>query len=562
MSLETVDATSKHAQDRTTLHAQMPELRLQPDEELVAVENIISRPPDRHLSVLRAIMGLAAASTPQEIGSHGPSNAANVIEHNQAIAELDLYGVFFPRDAHVVASFLFARYPALARATVRESLRSTGVRDNLESTGLRDEQELWKVPHEIRNGDTDPIARRLADEKDWGWPYYGAVDTTPKNVKAIAELALDEESGGLTFLQESYTGLDNQEHSIEEALQGHIGWIRKRMGLNPEGLVESLWMNPKHHANQTWVDSPDSFFHADGSWAQHHPEKGWGVASVELQAEVYDALIGTAAVYRKLIATAEGPRKQFLETEIVDLDARAARLRAVVLDKFWVEDPDHYGGFFARGTDRSEDGNLRPLAIRTSDMGHLLNSGILDGDDPEVVRKREAVIRNLFSPEMLCPSGIRTLSTDSVRYWEDRYHDGTSWPWVTYYIALGMQRHGYYGLSYDLKQRAWSVYDSTKILPEYASGSDDPTKRLITKKVTVRFSPPIAGIELQAIGQPPQEIQAWTAAAILAMKYEEGERLNARLRPHRKTGNEAPIAATDPVKQRFEQTILATLLVA
>jgi glycogen debranching enzyme len=534
----------------------MPNLDL--NETILDVMHFTPTMPARHLPALKSIMRLTAAPRSKEIGLHGPSNAANATEEKRDVAELNLYDVFFPRDAHVVAGFLREKHPELTKATIMESLRFTGVRENLRSTGLKDEQELWKVPHEIRDGENDPIAVRLSQEKDWGWPYYGAVDTTVKNVKAIASVALDESAGGEGFLQEGYIGLDDREHTVGEALQGHLNWIRKRMDLNPEGLVESLWTNPKHHANQTWADSPDAFFHADGSWAEHHPDKNWGVASIELQAETYDALRGAIELYTRQIGHVEGERKKFLETEIQDLTARSKNLRTVVVDKFWVEDPEHFGGFFARGTDRDEEGNLRSLDVRSSDMGHLLNSEILKGDDPDTAQKREAVIRNLFSSEMLSPSGIRTLSTDSARYWEERYHGGNSWPWSTYYIALGLQKHGYYGLAHELKKRIWDLYDQTKILPEYASGSADPDKRLVARKIVIH-DPTIEAEPTHAIGQPAQEIQAWTAAAVLAMKYEEGERVNSRLRPHRATDKEVPTKATDSNKQQLENEILVAL---
>src|SRR5690606_35785925 len=112
----------------------------------------------------------------------------------------------------------------------------------------------------------------------------------------------------------------------------------------------------------------------------------------------------------------------FLQDEVDDLLARAAKLRHTVLSNFWIVDKNHYGGYFARGTDRTTRGKLHPLAVRSSDMGHVLNSKLLDGSDPDIVSKREAVIKNLFSPEMLCPSGIRTVASDSIRYYEDKYH--------------------------------------------------------------------------------------------------------------------------------------------
>lgn len=536
------------------LRDQVPHLRLTKDERVVDLQEFELSFPPKHISTVKAVEDLTAAPRFTEIGMHGPSNAANATEANKEVGELNLYSTFFPRDAHIVAQFLDLRFPELTLATIKESLKYTGVRENLRGPGLKDEQEAWKVPHEIRDGENDPIALRLTEEKDWGWPYYGAIDTTGKNVKAIARVCLGDSSENLDFLLETYTGLDGKEHTVDDALQGHVNWIRKRLDLNNEGLLEAIWINPKHHANQTWADSTYAFHHEDGSWPLHHPERNWGVAPVELQAETYDALIGARDVYQAKIKEGSDNMPQselhHLQAEIEDLTHRAGRLKETVLSEFWIEDENKYGGFFARATDRDNEGNLRPMAIRSSDMGHLLNSGILDGDDSAIVAKREAVIKNIFSPEMLGINGIRTLSSDSLRYDQDKYHGGTSWPWVTYYIALGLERHGLYGLSYELKKRAWSLYEATKILPEYGTGSNDPGERLVTKKVTIYDS--TAPEKVHEVGQPGQEIQAWTAAAILAMKYEQGDRI---FRPEQAV----PIQALAEDQQIFEQGILDSL---
>lgn len=539
----------------TDLRDQVPRIKLTDDERVIDIKEFDLVFPDKHLSVVKAVEGLTAAPKVGDIGKFGPSNAANATESNKDIEELNLYNVFFPRDAHIVAQFLYQRFPQLTVATIKESLTYTGVRENLRGPGPKDEQEAWKVPHEIRDGEKDPIAVRLSQEKDWGWPYYGAVDTTGKNVNAIARVCLDESRGGLDFLSETYKGLDGKEHTVDDALQGHVNWIRKRLDFNKDGILEALWINPKHHANQTWADSTYAFHHADGSWPMHHPEKNWGVAPVELQAETYDALLGARDVYQaKLGALSDSlsqDERKHLESEIEDLSMRAERLKETVFTKFWVEDEEKFGGFFARGTDRDEEGNLRPMAIRSSDMGHLLNSRLLDGDEPEIVEKREAVIRNLFSPEMLGINGIRTLSSDSLRYDQDKYHGGTSWPWVTYYTALGLERHGLYGLSYELKKRAFSLYEATKILSEYGTGSDKENERLVTQKVTIFDA--TAPEKIHEVGQPGQEIQAWSAAAMLAMKYEQGDRI---FRPE----NAVPIQAIDEKDRIFEQEVLEPLV--
>lgn len=505
--------------------------RLQPDETLLEVHEIEITPPERHLSTIDALTTLTKVKYLKDIGTRGPANAAATRPEDRNNHDLDKFNHAFPRDAHVMAGFVFEYHPHLTEATVIISLEKTGITNNYDNpVGNLDEQEVGKVPHELLDAG-HPTAIELTQRKQWGWPYYGAIDTTGKNVIAINRL-VSHKDFGLNFLSKEYVGRDNQKHTVLHGLEQNVAWITGRMDRNPEGLIECLDKNPLHHANQTWADSPESYHHADGSWAEYHTELNLGVASVEVQAETYDALRGAAEVYEKL--------GRF--DEAIDLHTRADRLRTVVLDKFWVKDEEHFGGYFARGTDRDANGNLRPLDIRSSDMGHLLNSGILDDtDDPilneEIKYKREAIIQNLFSKEMLCPSGIRTLSTDSIRYSDGRYHNGTSWPWTSYFIAQGLDRHGFHDRADELKKCIWDNYDATKMFGEYASGSSDPAQRIVTQKIKVR-NETLPNESEYHISRPAQIIQGWTAMAIYMIKREYAERVTAqKLTRNRMLGN-------------------------
>ena len=540
-----------------SIEQQTPQFSCLPNETIEEIQHVELQQPDRHMSVIKAIHSLTASRRSNEVGLNGPSNAANASETNKNVPEMNLYSRFYPRDAHVVAEILHETHPALTEATIMASLAHTGVRENLRAPhGPQDEQERGKVPHEIRDVD-DPHVLERAKSKDRAYPYYGAIDTTGKNMRAIARRSLENPPESLDFLHKEFEARNGKKYTVEEGLRAHVNWIRKRMDMNKEGLVESLWINKKHHANQSWADSPDAFHHEDGSWAAHHPEKNWGVAALEVQAETYDALLDTADVYAHLCEQADGIEKDHLRTEIDDLTRRAEKLRSVILQEFWVDDPEHYGGYFARGTDRDEHGTLRPLRIRSSDMGHLLMSRVLDGDEEEVSAKREAVIRNLFSKEMLCPNGIRTLASDSLRYREDAYHNGSSWPWTSYYIAKGLEKHGYHGLAHEMKKRVWSFYDETKTLAEYGTGSGDTSRRINTDTQILVFDSslneePIYHFSQHKIVQPPQEMQAWTVAALLAMKKEYGASV---LYPELAT----PLHTTDPAKSSLESELLSAL---
>jgi len=143
-------------------------------------------------------------------------------------------------------------------------------------------------------------------------------------------------------------------------------------------------------------------------------------------------------------------------------------------------------------------------------MGHLLHSRLLDGDDAEIVRRKEALVRTLFSSDMLNISGIRTLSTQEYRFRANSYHNGSVWPWDTHYISLGLLRHGYTALARELMRRTHTVFTTTACFPEFLSGAATdqpvmPTRAIKIYNKKYNFQ--------QFIEQPPQRIQAWSVAA-------------------------------------------------
>ena len=148
-------------------------------------------------------------------------------------------------------------------------------------------------------------------------------------------------------------------------------------------------------------------------------------------------------------------------------------------------------------------------------MGHTLNSRLLEGDDPDVVHKREAVVRHVLSPEMLNISGIRTLANDEVRFRPGAYHNGSVWLWDTHHIAKGLRRHGHIQEARELDRRLLRVVEVTKMFPEYARGGNDMLPTLNEYTVTVWDEHMKREM---CVEQPPQEVQAWTVAAILAIK--------------------------------------------
>lgn len=491
----------------------LPKVRLLPGERVLDIS--FHEPRDLYMtpSSLQQMMRLTGATTPDQIGHQGPSVAALAFDVSArtsvkpgesplqepkepipaaAPEHLRLYEVVFGRDSLRVAIELIADYPQLARTTTLRLAELQGVAYN-----AKREEEPGRIAHEARDSD-DPIARFLTEQRGWGWPYYGSVDATPEFIRTLTAYCQKSEENQ-AFLSVEYIDRNNKMRPMAYALDMAIEWTLKRLESNPEGLLEFRSVLPKGIENQVWKDSWDAYHHADGTLANH----GDGIASIEVQVTTYDALLDAASVYEDILDDSEKASR---------LRQKAGEVKSAIFTHFWTEDK---GGYFVLGTDRDENGQLRQLKIRTSNMGHTLNSRLLEGGDPEITRKREAVIRHMLSPEMLNTSGIRTLASDELRFRPGAYHNGSVWLWDTHHIARGLRRHGYLEQTYDIDRRMLNIVDVTKMFPEYVRGDDSEIPTINQATVTIWDE---VNKRENRLEQPPQEVQAWTVAAILAIK--------------------------------------------
>lgn len=529
----------------TSTHENNLAYPLLPGERLVS---IVEHPPRifrQTPSSLHEMTRLTGASSPERIGEHGPSVASLAFDVATRTSvgpgespldtptddedvtvpvpeHLRLYEVVFGRDSLRVAIDLISSYPELARTTVLRlaELQGTGYDTSRE-------EEPGRIVHEARDQD-DPIAVDLSERLGWGWPYYGSVDATPELVRTLtAYVKKSEENTG--FLSETYIDKNGTERQVVYALDMAIEWILSRLNANPEGVLEYKSVLPRGIENQVWKDSWDAYHHADGSLANHDA----GIASIEVQVTTYDALLDAAELYENILD--DGSKAAMLRE-------RAAMLKETILREFWTDDK---GGYFVLGTDRDEHGKLRQMKIRTSNMGHVLNSRLLEDGTTRSERMAEAVLSHIVSPEMLNISGIRTLASDEVRFRAGAYHNGSVWLWDTHHIAKGIRRRGDQvielpftyrtldgmehtsiscsDIANDIDRRLLNVINETKIFPEYARGDDSDTPSINTMSVVVWDE--INQRENQ-VEQPPQEVQAWSVAAILATK----KRLDRRQR--------------------------------
>ncbi|HVS79299.1 MAG TPA: amylo-alpha-1,6-glucosidase [Candidatus Saccharimonadales bacterium] len=499
--------------------------KLKPWEKVVYVGHPEVKWPSRSPSAMKELMKLTGVKQLSQIGSEGhPSVASLASEANSQLEAMTKYQALHSRDALRVAMDLHLEYPNLLASTIVSLAEKQGVVDEQYVPGqpLRQE-EIGRIML-LDRPPGDKLGQKFTKELEWGWPFYGSIDATPSYISALATYVLEHDEN---FLYRTYDGRDGRRHTISESFFAALAWLLKKIeetSENPEGLLEFKNKTPEPGMgmlNQAWQDNASAYVHGDGSWANHQK----GIAAVEVQALVYDSLLDAAQVYKRLLKN---------ESAAARLEEQAEKLRKTVLEKFWT---DEKGGYFVQGTDRDEKGNLRQLKVRGSNMGHLLNSKFLEGDDPNIARKREAIIRQLFSSELLSPHGLRTLANDEVAFREEGYHTGSVWLWVSGYVAKGLERHGYNGLAWQLRKNIFDTVWQTGSFPEFVKGDSDTKVHLNDREIYVYDS---KNQSLYLYEQVPQEIQAWSVSVVLAMKYD-----------HR-----MPKAAADPVKRQLEEELI------
>lgn len=486
--------------DRSTLSPELTS-QLQEWEEVMLIHKPRISMPKELPSAIEEIKRLTHSSNLHRLGEDGPSIASISFENTNDEA-LKKFEVVHGRDALQTALHLHRFHPQLLVSTVLALAEKQGVDDELYVAGRPFRQEeKGKIMLLSREPD-DPTAVHFSEQLEWGWPFYGSVDGTPLFIVALCTVLFEHSQEYEDFLNFGYTDRNEEVKTVKESLDAAVSWLITQTDKNEEQLLE--YHNPqpagKGILNQAWKDSAGAYVHADGEWANHDR----GIASVEVQGLAYDAYIYAAKVY-EYIGDIDKSRK---------LQARAAGLRLIVLDKFWTE--DERGGYFILGTDRDKDGNLRPMKVRASNMGQLLNTQLLKGDEPAVKKKVWQTVKTLCSDEMLAPNGLRTLSKLAVAFRERGYHVGNVWLWDNDAAGHGAANHGYYGVARMFWNKSLRNIYGYKMFPEFVPGGEVSGAPLNDREIYVYDRKHDWPYLFQQI---PQFIQGWSVSSALATKY-------------------------------------------
>ena len=306
-------------------------------------------------------------------------------------AGLPWFMTLFGRDTLITSLQTLWIGPGLARG----ALHLLGVLQGTRIDDFRDE-EPGKILHEVRSGELTQLGVMPHSR------YYGTSDATPLWLILLSEYW-------------RFTGQDDFVLARWDKVGAALAWIDRYGDRDGDGYVEYQTRSREGLGNQCWKDSWDGIQFADGA-IPHLP-----IATAEIQGYVYDAKLRVAELAQRLRGDLELAER---------LEREAGELRARFNEDFW---SDGRGGYYVVGL----DGDKRRIDSMTSNMGHLLWSGIV----PE---ERAAVVAGqLMSDAMFSGWGVRTLSTHDRGYNPIGYHIGTIWPHDNAILALGLARSGF-----------------------------------------------------------------------------------------------------------------------
>ncbi len=300
-----------------------------------------------------------------------------------AAAGAPWYLTLFGRDSLWTARFALPFGTDLALGTLRTLARRQGTRHDAETA-----EAPGKIAHEIR---------RLPSGVDSGIGlppcYYGTIDATALWISLM--------HGAWQWGADVTDLLDPLRRALEWVLS-HEGFLsyRDEMG---RGL-----------ANQGWKDSSDSIQDSRGRIAEAP------VALSEAQAYAHRAALDAAALL-----------DAFGQPGADEARTWAARMNTRFREAFWVRDAD--GPYPALALDR----HGHPVDALTSNLGHLLGSGLLTSEE-----SRQVAVR-LGDPRLNSGYGLRTLAGDHPYFNPVGYHTGSVWPHDTAIAVDGLAQEGH-----------------------------------------------------------------------------------------------------------------------
>ncbi len=250
-----------------------------------------------------------------------------------------------------------------------------------------------KIPHEVRDPTTgDHRARPVLS--------FASVDSTPLWICLLH----DAWRWGLPA---------EQVRDLMPQLEAALTWMVEHGDADGDGFVESVDRSRQGIGSEGWKDSADAIRFADG--AQAKPP----LVLCEVQGYAYEAAMHGA----DLLAAFGRPKPQRWRTW-------ASKLAERFRERFWV--PSGLGPYPAMALDADN----RPVDALTSNIGHLLGTGLLNSSESERVG------RLVTQPALVSGYGLRTMSADNAAYAPISPYCGAIWPHDTAIVIRGLAAVG------------------------------------------------------------------------------------------------------------------------
>ena len=314
-----------------------------------------------------------------------------------AAAGAPWFFTLFGRDSIWTARLLLPFGWRLAAGTLRALADRQGTKNDPETM-----EAPGKIPHELRRSSA-LHAQTALDGAPMALPplYYGTVDATPLWICLLH----DAWRAGLP---------EEQVRALLPNLRAALRWVVQDGDEDGDGFLEYLDRSGRGLSNQGWKDSFDAIRFRDGTLARGP------VALCEAQGYAHEAAVSGAALLDALG-----------EDGADDLRTWAARLAGRFRASFWVEDAE------GRYPALALDGDKRAVDSLTSNIGHLLGTGLLDEAESALVVDR------LTAPGLAGGYGLRTMDSREGGYSPLSYHCGTVWPHDTAIAIWALTRAGF-----------------------------------------------------------------------------------------------------------------------
>ena len=207
----------------------------------------------------------------------------------------------------------------------------------------------------------------------------------------------------------------DQVRALLPSLAAALAYLRDYGDADGDGFLEYIDESGTGLANQGWKDSGDAIRFADGRIAAPP------VALCEVQGYAYEAAsrgrrpAGRRSASRARRSGGPGP---------------ASSPRRSGPRSGWPTTPGPYPAL-------ALDGKKRPVDSLTSNIGHLLGTGLLSAAEEDQVAAR------LVGPQMNSGFGLRTMSAGNGGYSPLSYHCGSVWSHDTAIVIRGLAASGH-----------------------------------------------------------------------------------------------------------------------